>query len=515
MSWQAEVDDIERRRLLALELGGPEKVARQRRNGKLTVRERIARMADEGSFREEGALSGTPSYDGQGNLVGFMAANFLYGRAEVDGRTVLIQGDDFTIRGGAADGGIKDKMYYAERFAWQWRLPMIRLLDGTGGGGSVKLVEQIGHTYVPEVRGWDHFLQNLATVPVASVLLGSVAGFGAARAVMSHYSVMVKETSHMFVAGPPVVAGMGKTVTKEELGGSTIHTRNGAIDDEVESEEEAFARVRRFLSYLPGSIHELPKRGPVTDDPGRKEEFLLAAVPRNPRRVYRMHQILEACLDRDSLFEIGAKNGPSVITALGRVDGWPVAVLAGNPYVLGGAITAEAAQKIQRFVDLAQQFHLPVIHFVDCPGMAVGPESERATMIRLGARAISAVFQASVPWCSILVRKVYGVGGGGHQNGSRANIRYAWPSAEWGSLPLAGGIEAAYKSDIERAEDPEAFIQDVRERVAKIASPFRTAEAFRVENIIDPRETRPKLVEFVTLAQSLLTPGPAAWGPRP
>ena len=515
MSWQAEVDDIERRRLLALELGGPEKVARQRRNGKLTVRERIARMADEGSFREEGALSGTSSYDGQGNLLGFMAANFLYGRAEVDGRTVLIQGDDFTIRGGAADGGIKDKMYYAERFAWQWRLPMIRLLDGTGGGGSVKLVEQIGHTYVPEVRGWDHFLQNLATVPVVSVLLGSVAGFGAARAVMSHYSVMVKETSHMFVAGPPVVAGMGKTVTKEELGGSTIHTRNGAIDDEVESEEEAFARVRRFLSYLPNSVHGLPKRGPVTDDPGRKEEFLLAVVPRNPRRVYRMHQILEACLDRGSLFEIGAKNGPSVITALGRVDGWPVAVLAGNPYVLGGAITAEAAQKIQRFVDLAEQFHLPVIHFVDCPGMAVGPDSERAMTIRLGARAISSVFQASVPWCSILVRKVYGVGGGGHQNGSRANIRYAWPSAEWGSLPLAGGIEAAYKSDIEQAENPAAFIQEVRERVAKIASPFRTAEAFRVENIIDPRETRPKLVEFVTLAQSLLTPGPATWGPRP
>ena len=515
MSWQAEVDDIERRRLLALELGGPEKVERQRRNGKLTVRERIARMVDEGTFREEGALSGTASYDERGDLEGFMAANFLYGRAEVDGRTVLVQGDDFTIRGGAADGGIKDKMYYAERFAWQWRLPMIRLLDGTGGGGSVKLVEQIGHTYVPEVRGWDHFLHNLATVPVASVLLGSVAGFGAARAVMSHYSVMVKETSHMFVAGPPVVAGMGKTVTKEELGGSAIHTRNGAIDDETESEEEAFARVRRFLSYLPNSIHELPKRGPVTDDPGRKEEFLLAAVPRNPRRVYRMHQILEACLDRDSLFEIGAKNGPSVITALGRVDGWPVAVLAGNPYVLGGAITAEAAQKIQRFVDLAQQFHLPVIHFVDCPGMAVGPQSEQATTIRLGARAISAVFQASVPWCSILVRKVYGVGGGGHQNGSRANIRYAWPSAEWGSLPLAGGIEAAYKSDIERAEDPEAFIQEVRERVTKIASPFRTAEAFRVENIIDPRETRPKLVEFVTLAQSLLTPGSTTWGPRP
>src|SRR5215471_11599088 len=327
MTWQPEIDELRRRQALAREMGGPEKVKRHRDNGKLTVRDRVAALLDAGSFHEIGEISGFSHYDEQGQLHKFTPANFIFGRGRLDGRPVVVEGDDFTVRGGAADAGLREKMITAEKMAFALRMPLIRLIDGTGGGGSVKTLEMVGRTYVPEVRGWQHAIANMANVPVVALALGSVAGLGAARAVTSHYSIMVKGTSQMFIAGPPVVARTGETLSKEELGGSAIHTRNGAIDEEAESEEDAFAKARRFLSYLPSSIDELAARGPVTDDPKRREEWLIDAIPRDRRKVYKMRPIIEAVLDKDSFFEIGRYNGRSVITGLGRVDGWPVALM--------------------------------------------------------------------------------------------------------------------------------------------------------------------------------------------
>jgi acetyl-CoA carboxylase carboxyltransferase component len=333
--------------------------------------------------------------------------------------------------------------------------------------------------------------------------------------VASHYSLLVKEQAQMFVAGPPVVLATGEKVTKEELGGSRIHTRNGAIDDEAESEDDAFDRCRRFLSYLPASIYELPARLSSGDDPGRREEWLVEAVPRDRRRVYKMRPIIEALVDRGSYFEIGRYNGPSVITAFARLDGWPIALVASDPFVLGGLWTRASSEKLIRWLDLAQTFHLPVVHLVDNPGFIVGSKAEQEGTMRAGARAIAALYQSRVPWCTVVIRKAFGVAGASHGNPDRYRYRYAWPSADWGSLPLEGGIEAAYKADLAAAADPEQLRGEIMRRMDRVRSPFRTAEKYLVEEIIDPRDTRALLCEFANLAAPLREVGPSAFGLRP
>jgi acetyl-CoA carboxylase carboxyltransferase component len=515
VSWEADIEELRRREALAREMGGPDKVKRQHDAGRLTVRERIAALLDPDSFHEIGALAGRAQYDSGGALLAVQPANFVFGRGRIEDRPVVVGGDDFTVRGGAADAAIWQKQVMSEQMANELRLPLVRLVDGTGGGGSVKTIETHGYTYVPANPGWDWVVRNMGTVPVVALGLGSVAGLGAARLASSHYSLMVEGISHMFIAGPPVVARAGQTVTKDELGGSDIHARAGAVDDVVASEAEAFARARRFLSYLPPSVYELAPRTAPTDDPARRDPWLIEAVPRDRRKVYDMRRILRALVDTDSLFEMGRKFGGSVITALARLDGWPVAVLASDPYFYGGGWTADAAQKAARFVDLANTFHLPVVHLVDVPGFVIGTEAEKAGTIRHGVRALAAIYQASVPWCSIIVRKVFGVAGAGHTPHTRLHYRYAWPSGDWGSLPVEGGIEAAYRAELDTAPDREKLRGEIEERLNRYRSPFRTAETFNVEEIIDPRDTRPLLCEFASLAAKLREPGPVATPMRP
>jgi len=515
MSWEAEIEELRRRERMAHEMGGPDKVKRQHDGGKLTVRERIDRLLDPGLFHEIGAVAGRGAYDENGELIQLSPTNFVCGRGRIDGRRVVVGGDDFTVRGGAADASIWEKQVIAEQMANELRLPIVRLVDGTGGGGSVKSLEMDGHTYVPANPGWDWVVANMGTVLVVALALGSVAGLGAARAVTSHYSLMVKGISQLFVAGPPVVARVAEPVTKEELGGSAIHTRNGAIDDEVESEEEAFARTRQFLFYLPSSIDGLPPRGPQDDDPERREPGLIDIVPKDRRKPYRMRRIIEACVDQGSFFEIGRRYGRSAVTGLARLDGWPVAVLAGDPMHYGAGWTADAAHKVTRFIDLAQTFHLPVVHLVDNPGFVIGIEGEKAATIRHGARALAAVYQATVPWCSVIIRKSFGVAGAAHANHTRLKYRYAWPSGDWGSLPVEGGIEAAYKAELAAADDPAALLKEIEARLNRVRSPFRTAEVFLIEEIIDPRDTRPLLCEFANLAAPLRQSGPSHFHMRP
>jgi acetyl-CoA carboxylase carboxyltransferase component len=515
MGWEAEIEELRRREEMARRMGGPEKIRRQHDGGKLTVRERIDRLLDPDSFHEVGAIAGRGRYDSDGNLIELSPTNFVCGRGRIDGRPVVVGGDDFTVRGGAADASIWEKQVISEQMANELRIPIVRLVDGTGGGGSVKSLEMDGRTYVPANPGWDWVVANMGTVPVVALALGSVAGLGAARAVTSHYSLMVKGISQLFVAGPPVVARLGDPVSKEELGGSEIHTRNGSVDDEVESEEEAFSRARQFLSYLPSSIDDLPPRRVPEDDPNRREERLIDIVPHDRRKVYKTRDVVEACVDRGSFFEIGRRWGRSAITGLARLDGWPVAVLAGDPFHYGAGWTADAAHKVTRFVDLAQTFHLPVVHLVDNPGFVIGRDSERAATIRHGARTLAAIYQATVPWCSVIIRKAFGVAGAAHTNHRRLHYRYAWPSGDWGSLPIEGGIEAAYKADLASAPDPGARLREIESRLNRVRSPFRTAEAFLIEEIIDPRDTRSLLCEFANLAAPLRRPGPSRFEMRP
>ena len=488
-----------------MQLGGVERIARQHDAGRLTVRDRIAKLADPGSFHETGALTGVPVYQGD-RLVEIRPSNFVTGTARIDGRKVVLGGDDFTVRGGAADGAVGYKAGYSERMALELRLPIVRLVDGTGGGGSVKSLETSRRTYVPANPAMEIMTELLSTVPVVSAALGPVAGLGAARVVFSHFSVMPKGTAQLFVAGPPIVRrGLGQDVDKETLGGSSIHTRlSGAVDNEVASEDEAFEQIRRFLSYLPASVFELPPVSPCDDPPLRREEELLQIVPRNRRQPHDLRRILALVLDRGSFFEISPRFGRSLVTGLARLEGRPVGVMGNDPRWLGGAIDGAASDKMVRFVDLCDTFHLPIVNFVDNPGFLIGVTGEKAGTIRRGARAIFSVYQASVPWCSILVRRVFGVAGAAHGNHSKLNLRYAWPSGEWGSLPIEGGVEAAYKRDIAAAADPEGLRRELEEKLGAMRSPFRTAEIFGVEEIIDPRDTRGLLCDWVETAYRLL-----------
>jgi acetyl-CoA carboxylase carboxyltransferase component len=515
VSWKPEIDELAYRKQLAAAMGGPEKVARHKAAGKLTVRERIEICADPNSFQEIGALTGTGQYDAQGKLIGLTPANLIMGRARISGRPVVLVGDDFTVRGGANDGSVGDKLIYAEKMARDLRLPMVRLVDGTGGGGSVRNIETKGHTLIPTMKVWQHVVENMSLVPVVSLALGSVAGMGAARVAASHYSVMVKETSQLFNAGPAVVARIGQHLDKNELGGSHIHTRNGVVDDEVASEEEALERVRRFLSYLPSNVFELPPRGEANDDPARRDEWLLSAVPRDSRTVYKIRPIVEALVDKGSFLEMGRHWGKAIVTGMARIDGWPVAVVASDPYYYGGGWDAATAEKFTRFVDLAEVFHLPVVNLVDIAGFQIGLEAEKAGIMRYGVRALAAVYQTTVPWCSIILRRAYGVAAAGHQHMGRYNFRYAWPSGNWGSLPIEGGLDVAYKAEIEGADDPVQKRAEIEQRVRSLTSPFRSAEAFVIEDIIDPRDTRRLLSEFANLAAPLREPGVRKFGIRP
>jgi acetyl-CoA carboxylase carboxyltransferase component len=519
MSWQPELDDLARRQKLAEAMGGPDKVKRQHDGGRLTVRERVDALLDPGSFHEVGAIAGKATYGPDGTLAEFTPSNCVMGRGLVDGRPVVVVGDDFTVRGGSADATIKEKPIMAERMASDLRLPIIRIIEGSGGGGSVKTIETTGRANLPGGIGGQAMYHltgdNLSRVPVVGLGLGSVAGLGAARLAATHFSVMTKETSAMFVAGPPVVNALGNNLSKAELGGWEIQCKAGGVDHVVDTEEEAFAAARRFLSYLPGHVWELPQRLPSADNPDRTDESWLGVIPRNLRQPYKMRPIIEGLMDRGSVFEMGRYFGRSVITCLARLNGLPIAVLAGDPMFYAGSWTADACAKVVRFVDLAETFHLPVVYLMDCPGFMIGLEAEQRATIRWGVRAMAAVNQSTVPWCTIIVRNAFGVAGVVHQPASRFSVRHAWPSARWGSLPLEGGIEAAYRADLDEAEDRGAKLAEIDARLQLLRSPLRTAEAFWVEEIIDPRQTRRLLCEFAGLAERVLEPGMRAHGMRP
>jgi len=244
----------------------------------------------------------------------------------------------------------------------------------------------------------------------------------------------------------------------------------------------------------------MPERATPTDDPHRRDEELLSIIPRNRRRPYDVRRVLAHVLDHDSFFEIAPKYGPSLVAGLARLDGYPVGVMANDPKHAGGALTAAGSEKMTKIVDLCDTFHVPVVNFVDNPGFLIGTQAEKDGTIRRGVRALQAIYQATVPWVTVIVRRVFGVAGAGHANVQALNLRYAWPSGDWGSLPLEGGIEAAYRRELEAAPDRAALLAEIERRLNAVRSPFRTAEAFGIEEIIDPRDTRPLLTDWVPLA---------------
>jgi acetyl-CoA carboxylase carboxyltransferase component len=515
MSWKPEVEELERRRRLAAAMGGAEGIERQRRRGKLTVRERISALADDGSFEEIGGLAGAAKYE-DGKLTSFTPANMVIGTCKIDGRRVVVAGGDFTVRGGAADAAIGNKHGFANQLPLKWRLPYVRLLDATGG--SVRTFEQIGRTYIPTNTGTYTIEELLCTAPVVALALGSVAGLPAVEVCLSHFSVMVKGISHLFAGGPPVVkAALGVEISKEELGDERTQVyQGGVVDNLAKTEEEAFEMARRFLSYLPQNVWELPPRTEPLDDPERRQEELLSVIPRERRTGYDPRAILRHVLDRDSIFEMTPRFGRSRITALARVNGYPVGVMINDPRFLGGSMDVAAGTKVIRFIQLCNTFHLPMVCFADEPGFMVGLEAQRQGIVRAGAKIVCATQQSQMPWITFVIRQLYGVAGQCYDRAMRGMFkRVAWPSANWGSMHIEGGASAAYRREIDASEDPDAKRAEIERRLQDFSSPFRTAETFNIEDVIDPRETRPILCEFIEMAQPMLkmqlgpTPGPS------
>jgi acetyl-CoA carboxylase carboxyltransferase component len=375
---------------------------------------------------------------------------------------------------------------------------------------------EAGYTYLPVNPGWDAVVSNMSLVPVVAACLGPTVGLGAARLVMSHLAVMVTGIGQLFTAGPPVVrGGTGEDLSKEELGGEAVHRRNGTIERFVASEHEAFTVIRDFLSYLPSSVHEIPPVSASHDTADRRDESLLTAVPRNPRLPYEIEPILAAIFDHGTVFPY-AEYGGSTVTALARLDGHPVGVIATDPY-RGTTMSAEGAQAITRLADLCETFHLPIVCLTDQGGITIGRVAEERGTVRYGARAIAAIYQARVPQAELIVRRVYGVAGAGMVNRHRACRGWAWPSGDWGSLPVTGGVEAAFRAQLEKSGDAAAEVERIRRQIAAVTSPFLTAERFGVQDLIDPRESRPLLCAWVRDAYRVLPEltGPPAFGTRP
>ncbi len=515
MSWKDETDEIYRRRELAKVQGGESAVAAQHRKGRLTIRERIDALLDDGSFEELGMGAGDAEYDENGKLVNLSPANYVLGFGKIDGRRCIVGGEDFTLKGGSpSDAGLR-KSVYTEQLAVQYRVPLVRLHEGAGGsvGGTKKQTLSAPVFDAPRFRS---VAQAMASVPVASAALGAVAGMPAARLVASHFSVMSKSTAQVLIAGPAVVQrAMGEKKTKEELGGADVHTRNGTVDNASDDEPDALQQIKRFLSYLPGHVWELAPVTPCDDPVDRREEALLEIVPRERRRAFDMRKALEMILDEGSLFEIGRGYGRSQITGLARMNGQPVGVWANDGKHLAGAMTANGAQKARRFIELCETFHLPILSFVDEPGFMIGSQSEKEATIRHGANAVLTAAMSTVPWASIMVRRSFGVAQAAHYGPDGYVL--AWPSAETGALPVEGGVAVAFHREITQAADPEAKRKELEEALAAKQSPFPRAEAFSVHELIDPRETRPMLCRWIDRVQPLLPDllGPSGFSVRP
>jgi methylmalonyl-CoA decarboxylase subunit alpha len=505
--------ELRRRRELAAQMGGAEQVKRQHEHGKLTARERIAALADEGSFREFAMLAGAGVYDGD-ELASFTPKGEVTGFLDVNGRRAVVAAGDFTVRGGAATrgsgGGLGQELSAARR-ALEWRVPFIRLLDASGG--SVSSFADIGRTYLPDGNVYSAVdVQLLQTVPVVSAVLGSVAGLPAVNACLAHFNVMVRGTGQLFPGGPPVVkAALGLEVTKDDLGGAAVHTQgSGVVDNAADSEEDALAQVRAFLGYLPGSVRELPPAAAAAE-PALDPLNLRQVVPDSRRQPFDVRAIIGAAVDAGSFFEIAPRYGTSRVTGLARVDGRPIGIMANNPRRYGGATDVAAGEKVIRLIQLCDEFHLPLVSFADEPGFMVGPDSERQGIERAGARLVWTTCQSRMPWLTFVVSRLFGVAGQCHHRPSGMFRRYAWPSARWGSMHIEGGVSAAYRRVIAAADDPAAKQREIEAELEALASPFRTAEATG-QDIIDPADTRGLLVEFVRDAQRVLaeqtgTPG--------
>lgn len=491
------LDAIAEERARVMDAGRPDAVARQHRLGKLTARERIDTLLDADSFRERGALVRPRPDEGEG--IDAPADGVIAGTGRIDGRPVAVTASDFTVMGGSSGktGGLKTARL--TRQALDHGLPLVMLLDGGGHriqeGLDSRHFAAVSTTFqqMVDLSGW---------APIVAAMMGS--GFAGPSNVagLADFVVMVRGTATMGIAGPALVkAATGEDLDKEALGGASVQVdRHGIADLAVDSDAEALAALRRYLSYFPSNAGEAPPVIPCDDPADRREKVLAGLVPENSRRAYDVRKVVAAVVDRGSDFELKPTYARNVVTCLARLGGRPVGVVANQPLHFAGTLDSPACEKVAHFVSVCDAFGLPLVFFVDVPGFLVGPLAERSGLARRSARMIYELGRATVPCLSVILRKGYGLGflamNGGRAFG--AELTVAWPTAEICAMSIEGAVDVAYRGEVARAADPPArraeLIAGFRARV----SPLAAAQGFGVDDIIDPRDTRPLLIETLS-----------------
>jgi acetyl-CoA carboxylase carboxyltransferase component len=458
----------------ALAMGGEERIARQHALGKLTVRERVAHLLDADSFQEYGRF--TSHYSATPPTLETLtpADGVVMGFGKIDGRMVCVIGEDFTVKGGSHGVVNARKKLHAIQMASRERVPLIWLLDGAGARG-----QELMNDGLPDVT---HFLELV---------------------------VMRKGTAMMAAGGPPVVlAATGQVVTKEELGGSAVHTQiSGVADNEAETDEAALGLARAFLSYLPQNAWAYPPRGPARDP---EEVDLDAVVPPQSRRAYDMHRIINGIVDAGSFLEIKPNHARMMLTGFARMDGHPVGIIANQPMVHAGAITVAAAAKTRHFIEICGAYHVPLIFLEDVPGVMTGPQAEREGTLRAGMAVVSALAWADVPIFTVVIRKAFGFGACAMAGwGGGQSLVVAWPTADFASLPVQGGVAASFKREIAEAADPAAALREIEARYAGGTGPMNAAARFTVHDVIPPNESRFRLLHALELSRTRRSASPS------
>ncbi|KAM3068930.1 hypothetical protein ACMFMF_008896 [Clarireedia jacksonii] len=488
---------------------------RQKQAGKLWVRERIAALLDPDSFQEIGSVAGTvtwsspsPSKSSPPPLetpLAFTPTNNIHGFGRLLGRRILLTADDFSLRAGHADGSLVEKTIYIEKLCLSLRIPIIKLVDGSSGGGSVTTIKTTGYSYIPPMPAFEYVVKQLnAGIPNLGAVVGPAIGLGAARVVACHWSVMAGDVGGLINAGPKVVAGatFEEGLTFKDLGGPAIHCTNGTIDNLAANEQECFEQIRTILGYLPNSGSSLPPVTTCNDPTDRLCTSLRTIIPRRKARMYNPRTIITTVVDVESWFEIGALWGTTAIVGLARLAGRPIGIISLNCEVNAGALDAGGCQKITRHLKFCDIFNIPILQFVDVPGYAIGTVAEKQATMRHGVALATTYYSTTVPVFSVVTRKAYGVAGGIMLDCRDPRVRVAWPSGEWGSLPLDGGIEAGHAAELKAAgaegeEKRKERYKELETEYLRLMNPVRTANAFGVEEIIDPAVTRRLVCEWL------------------
>ena len=500
--YSARVDELHARRTKNLGMGGQERIAKQHDRGKLTVRERIDLLFDRGTFVEFGLLAHQmPLRGGETDPEGTPADGVVTGHGEVDGRQVWVIAYDFTVMAGSMGAvGEQFKAARVRELALRYRKPIVWLLDSAGA----RIQEAAGSTFAGTGYLFADQVVMSGVIPQVAAMLGPCAAGTAYIPGLADFVPMVKDTSSMSLGGARLVkAATGEDVTDHDMGGSQVHCyESGVGDNEVESDADCIALVRRFLSYLPSSNTESP---PVLDggDPGdRMVEGLEKIVPVNPRSAYDVRKVIKAVFDGDSWLEIKPTWAKNIVIGLARAAGHPVGVIANQPMQKGGILDSDAADKAARFIRMCDAFNVPLVYLMDVPGFLVGSQVEKDGIIRHGAKMLYATSEATVPKVTVIMRKAYGAGyyvmcGKGYE----PDTLVAWPFAEISVMGPEGAVNIIFNKQIEASDDPEATKAQLIQAIRAQISPYVAAGWAMIDDVIDPSETRRVIVRSLGQAR--------------